>query len=114
MPTMAGELFLNLLEQDQIWVTGDGRRLALEEMELSHRRNVLAMLERRHKELYREWLMEFLDDGVALEELARLGWVAWDPAIGRYRPAGATTWFERQPLVLRLRATLPQPGCPSA
>ena len=114
MATMAGELILNLLEQDQIWVTRDGRRLALEEMEWSHRRNVLVMLERQHHELYREWLTEFLDEGVTVEELGRLGWVAWDPVIGRYRPAGARTWFERQPLVLRLRATLAPPGCPSA
>jgi hypothetical protein len=104
--TMAGELFLNLLEQDHIWVTRDGRQLALEEMEWSHRRNVLAMLERQMGRLYREWLTEFLDEGVTFEELARLGWVAEDPRTGRYRPAEARSWFEGQPLVVRLRALL--------
>jgi hypothetical protein len=108
--TLTAEIFLNLLEQDEIWVTGDGRRMALDEMERSHRRNVLTLLEHKHRYLYREWLTEFLDDGVRLEELEQLGWVAWDPAIGRHRPAGARTWFERQPLILRLRALLGPPG----
>jgi len=103
---LAGEFFLNLLEQDQVWVTRNGRRLVLEEMEWSHRRNVLGMLERQLGVLYREWLTEFLDDGVTFEELARLGWVAEDPRSGRYRPAGARTWFEGQLLVMRLRALL--------
>lgn len=102
--TMAGEFFLNMLEQDRIWETQDGRRMALEEMESSHRRNVLAMLERRLSELYRDWLGEFLDEGVTFEQLAQVGWVSRDPATGRYRPAGGSRWFEEQPLVLRLRA----------
>ena len=110
MTTLSGEIFLNLLEQDEIWVTGDGRRMALDEMEGSHRRNVLTLLEHRHRDLYREWLTEFLDDGVSLEELAQLGWVAWDPAIRRYRPAGARAWFEHQSLVLRLRTMVGPPG----
>ncbi len=104
--SLAGEFFLNLLEQDRVWVTRDGRRLLLEEMEWSHRRNVLVMLERELRVLYREWLTEFLDEGVTFEELARLGWVAEDPLTGRYRPAGARAWFDRQPLVMRLQALL--------
>lgn len=68
MTTMAGEFFLNLIEQDQVWVTGNGRRMALEEMEWSHRRNVLAMLERQLDDLYRDWLTEFLDDGVTPQQ----------------------------------------------
>lgn len=111
MTTMAGEFFLNLLEQDEIWMTRDGRRV-LEEMEWTHRRNVLAMLERQLGVLYREWLSEFLDEGVTFEELVRLGWVAEDPLTGRYRPAGARSWFEGQPLVVRLRVLL-TPASPS-
>jgi hypothetical protein len=101
---MAGEFFLNMLEQDQIWMTQDGRRMALEDMEPSHRRNVLAMLERRLPELYRDWISEFLDEGVTFEQLAQLGWVGRDPGTGRYHPARGSSWFEEQPLVLRLRA----------
>jgi hypothetical protein len=110
MPTLTGEMFLNLLEQDEIWVTRDGRHMALDEMEGSHLHNVLAMLDRQHRDLYREWLTEFLDDGVSFEELERVGWVTWDPAIGRHRPAGARAWFERQPLIQRLRTMLGPPA----
>ena len=112
MPTIAGEFFLNMLEQDRVWVTQDGRRLPVEQMQRSHRRNVLAMLERKLPELYRDWLGEFLDEGVTYAELAQLGWVDLDPGTGRYRPTGATTWFERQPLVRRLRRlqAAPAPG----
>ena len=115
MTTLVGEFFLNLLEQDQIWVTQDGRRMELEVMERSHRGNVLAMLERRLPELYRDWLSEFLDEGVTFEQLAELGWVSRDPATGRYRPSGGSGWFEEQPLVRRLRAlqassSVPSPG----
>jgi hypothetical protein len=102
--TMRAEFFLSMLEQDRVWVTQDGRRMLVEEMERSHRRNVLAMLERKRDELYRDWLGEFLDDGATYEELSRLGWVSPDVVTGRYRPAGATAWFERQPLVMTLRA----------
>lgn len=111
--TLAGEFFLNLLEQDQIWVTQDGRRMELEVMERSHRRNVLAMLERRLPDLYRDWLSEFLDEGVTVEQLAELGWVSRDPATGRYRPSGGRSWFEEQPLVRRLRAIQGDPSVPS-
>lgn len=110
MTTLAGEFFLNLLEQDQIWVTQDGRRMELEVMEGSHRLNVLAMLERRLTELYRDWLSEFLDEGVTFEQLAGLGWVSRDPATGRYRPSGGSMWFEEQPVVRRLRALLGDPS----
>lgn len=112
--TLAGEFFLNLLDQDQIWVTQDGRRMALEVMERSHRRNVLAMLERRVPNLYREWLSEFLDEGVTLEQLAGLGWVSRDPATGRFFPSGGSRWLEDQPLVRRLRALQGDPSVQSA
>jgi len=101
---MAGEFFLNMLEQDRVWVTQDGRRMAVEEMDQSHCCNVLAMLERKRDELFRDWIFEFLDEGTTYEELSRLGWVSRDPVTGRCRPAQSTVWFDRQPLVIKLRA----------
>jgi hypothetical protein len=61
--SLVGEFFLNLIEQDRIWKTREGRVLLVEELEPRHRANVLTMLGRRAPGLYREWIREFLDEG---------------------------------------------------
>lgn len=102
MTSLVGEFFLNLIEQDRVWKTSDGRVVLVEELEPRHRSNVLAMLERRAPGLYREWVQEFLDEGVTYAQLADVGVVTGDPATG-CRLIDTHRWFEAQPLIRRLR-----------
>lgn len=104
--TMVGEVFLDLIEQDIAWRTSDGRVLALDAMESAHCTSVLHMLERMAGDLYAEWVDEFLVDGVIVEELATLGIGEPDVATEEYDGAEVGAWFERQPLVRRLRDLL--------
>ncbi|MEW6470910.1 MAG: hypothetical protein AB1679_01450 [Actinomycetota bacterium] len=101
MTSLVGEFFLNLIEQDRIWKTREGRVLLVEELEPRHRANVLTMLGRRAPGLYREWIREFLDEGVTYAQLVDAGVVTGDP--GGSRPIDIEGWFESQPLIRRLR-----------
>lgn len=102
MTSLIGEFFLNLIEQDRIWKTREGRVLLVEDLEPRHRANVLAMLERHAPALHQEWVLEFLDEGVTNGQLADAGIVKADPA-GGYPPLDTQRWFAAQPLVRRLR-----------
>lgn len=104
--TVVGEVFLDLIEQDVAWRTGDGRVLALDAMESAHCASVLRMLERMAGGLYAEWVDEFLVDAVVCEQLAALGIGERDCVTEEYDFEEVSGWFERQPLVRRLRALL--------
>src|SRR5262245_59414711 len=67
--SLVGETFLDLLQQDEVWRTSDGRVLALSEMESSHRRAVLRLLEEMAAELYAERYDELLVAGYTRDEL---------------------------------------------
>jgi hypothetical protein len=102
MTSLVGEFFLNLIEQDRIWKTREGRVVLVEDLEPRHRANVLAMLERRAPDLHGEWIQEFLAEGVTYQQLVEVGVVTADPS-GRSGSDGARRWFEAQPLIRRLR-----------
>lgn len=102
MTSLVGEFFLNLIEQDRIWKTREGRVVLVEDLEPRHRANVLAMLERQAPGLHREWVQEFLDEGVTYSQLADIGVVTADPS-GRLPATDVHRWFEAQPLIRRLR-----------
>lgn len=101
MTSLVGELFLNLIEQDRVWKTREGRVVLVEDLEPRHRTNVLAMLERRAASLHQEWIQEFLDEGVTYAQLVDAGVVTADP--GSNRSIDTQRWFESQPLIRRLR-----------
>lgn len=100
---MLSELFLALLEQDQIWRTSDGYTLPLEDLSPAHRRSVLAMLEARAGADYGAWVDELIADGYRDEELAALGVSTASVETGSHEPDWVAAWFEAQPLVRRLR-----------
>ena len=100
--SLVGEIFLDLLEQDSIWRSSDGRVLALEAMDDRHCAAVLRMLERMAGELYAAWVDEFLIEGVSYEELAAVGVSEPDPVTLEYPAPEVSAWLGRQPLVRRL------------
>jgi len=100
--SLVGEIFLDLLEQDAIWRSSDGRVLALDAMDDHHRAAVLRMLERMAGELYASWVDEFLVEGVSYEELTAVGVSEPDPDTFEYPAAEVSAWLGRQPLVRRL------------
>jgi hypothetical protein len=97
--SLVGEMFLDLLEQDAFWRTGDGRLLPLEAMDDRHRAAVLRMLERMAGELYASWVDEFLIEGLTHAELGALGVSEPDPGTCEYPADEVARWFQRQPLV---------------
>lgn len=95
--SLLGEILLDLLEQDRIWRTADGRVIPLERMEPNHRAEVLRMLVRMAPDLYADWFTEDLvhpwPDG-------------FDPYAPEWSPRDhqvARRWLKQKPLVLRLR-----------
>lgn len=88
MTSLVGEVLLDLLEQDRLWKTQEGRVILVEELEPRHRANVLAMLERRAPDLHLERIREFLDDGLTYGQLAEAGVVLRIPPLvpARRRP----------------------------
>jgi hypothetical protein len=95
--SLLGETFLDLLEQDSIWRSADGRVMALESMEPSHRAAVLRMLVRLGPELYADWLNEQrIDDWLETADSGQaVGFNDEDPE-------DALSWLEHRPLVIRL------------
>lgn len=102
--TLAGEIFLGLLEQDSVWRTSDGRVLNITSMERTHRTSVLRMLERIAPDLYADWIDELRYGGDDDELLLERGVAEVDTDTWEYPDNEVRSWFERQPLVRRLRA----------
>lgn len=101
MTSLVGEFFLNLIEQDRVWKTREGRVILVEDLEPRHRMNVLTMLERRAPSLHQEWIQEFLDEGVTHAQLIGAGVVTAVPGTNQF--INTQRWFESQPLIRRLR-----------
>jgi hypothetical protein len=113
--SLVSEAFLDLLEQDTVWWTGDGRVMPIEAMDFRHRAKVLRFLERTASELYSSWVEEFLAEGLAYDDLAVIGVHEPDDATLDHDPDEVEAWFSRQPLVRRLRQLavarpVPAPG----
>jgi hypothetical protein len=104
--SLVAETFLDLLEQDVVWRTSDGRSLAVTQMEHAHRRAVLRMLEGMAGDLYAERCDELLNEGFTPEELADAGFEIPDPFFDDGLSPAAVGWFVRQPLVARLRVLI--------
>ena len=93
--------FSTLLRQDKIWITQDGRRFQVEEMEPGHRANLLAFLRRRAAVLQ---LMGTVDL-VAHVRMPNEDTMAYDSvsdAINREIDMDPGRWLEEQPLMRRL------------
>ncbi len=101
--SLVGEVFLDLLEQDVLWRTSDGRVLPLEAMDMRHRSAVLKLLGRMAENLYASWVDEFLVEGVTYDELAGIGVSEPDSFTLEYGEEEVIAWFDRQPLVRRLK-----------
>lgn len=96
--SVLGEIFLDLLEQDRVWRTADGRIIPLEEMEPGHRAAVLNTLVRMGPDLYADWLAE---DPLELW----VGFDEFDPYADEWTEPHrdrARRWLEEQPLLIRL------------
>jgi hypothetical protein len=88
-----------LLQQSRLWITKDGRELRLEEMEPSHRDNLLAYLRRRAKTLH------FCSAGLLGVPMPDIDTMAYDmvsDALDREIYMDPAEWLEEQPLVIRL------------
>ena len=98
------KITLDIIEQDEIWITRDGRVLRLEDMEPSHRRNTLRMLERRADSYnilaFRRYFMFPLGGGPS-GDMAN---DAFDQAMDEFIEEHPRDWLSKQPLVRRLRA----------
>lgn len=102
--SLVGEVFLDLLEQDAVWRTSDGRIIALVAMDAHHRANVLRMLEMMASDLYSGSVTELLVEGLDYAELAVVGAYRSGPVTCEHEGAEVCAWFERRPLIRRLRA----------
>ena len=100
---LVGEAFLDLLEQDAVWRTGDGRLVELEAMGPDHRTSVLQMLEQMAGELYLDRLVEVVES-FSYQELALVRARELEAFFSDQPEWRVQDWFERQPLVRRLRA----------
>ena len=100
-----GKLYPDLLDQDEIWWTRDGRMMTLEEMESSHRRNLYWYLIRRRE--------RFLFD----EKMWLIAHEPYDPSDGVYfafrsmwrpihdadeSPVASARWLAEKPLLKKL------------
>lgn len=104
MMSLVGEVVLDLLEQDTVWRTSDGRVIELVAMDARHRANVLRMLEMMASDLYADSVTELLVEGLDYAELAVVGAYRSAPVTCEHEGAEVRAWFERQPLIRRLRA----------
>ena len=100
--SLVGEVFLDLLEQDAVWRTCDGRVVEVETMDPGHRANVLRLLERMAGELYRDRLVEAVES-FRYQELAVVRARELEPFFSSQPERWVQDWLERQPLVRRLR-----------
>lgn len=97
------KITLDTIEQDVTWITRDGRALKLEDMEPSHRRNVLRMLERRAVGLnqlaFRRYFV-FPLGGAPTSDGASM---MFEHAMDQFIEQHPSDWLREQPLVRRLR-----------
>lgn len=94
---------LGILEQDKIWITRDGRVLKLEDMELSHRRNVLRILERRAISFHWRAFMHYFVFPLGGRPNGELSNSVFDRAEDEFLEKKPIVWLREQPLVRRLR-----------
>ena len=104
--SIVGEVFLDLLEQDAVWRTSDGRIVEVEAMDPGHRANVVRMLERMAGDLYCDRLAEVVEN-LRYRELAVVRARELEPFFSGQPERRVRDWFERQPLVRRLRTLDP-------
>lgn len=92
---------LDLLVQDKIWVTREGRTLTLEEMEPRHRRNTLALLRRKAFGLNLRYFIRYFVGSGPNGEVAQS---TFERAADEFIDQKVDEWIDEQPLVRRLAA----------
>lgn len=95
------KITLDIIEQDKVWITRDGRVLRLEEMEPTHRRNTLRLLERKKTQLnlIAFWRYFGSVDGPNGE----VAQSCFEREMDRFIYQDLDEWFAQQPLICRLR-----------
>lgn len=95
------KITLDIIEQDKIWITRDGRALRLEDMDPTHKKNVLRLL-RSHAVMLnlRQFTRYFVVDGPNGEVAQSI----FERTMEAFIRQDLDEWFAEQPLVRRLRA----------
>jgi hypothetical protein len=97
---MAETFSIHMLEQNEIWVTRDDRTLRLEDMNSTHRKNLLAFLARRKVTLNLKMFTSYFGGyGPTADGALAL----YEREVGEFVDKPVDTWFEELPLVRRLR-----------
>lgn len=89
----------HIVRQGKVWITRDGRKFFVEEMEPEHRANLLAWLRRRARTLH------FCVAGLSVSGMPNVDTAAYDmvsDALDREIDMDPEKWLEEQPLVRRL------------
>lgn len=102
---------IDVLEQDRRWLGQDGFPYLIEEMEQSHRINVLRFLERRAEQLYRQkaW-RDAKEDARYLRDAPDEVWTAWENQQGRELPQDPMEWLKSTPCVRALVSAVLREG----
>lgn len=98
------KITLDIIEQDEIWITRDGRVLRLEDMEPSHRKNTLRMLERRAYSLNTLAFTRYFVSPLGGGPSGDMANDAFDRTMNEFIEEHPRDWLRKQPLVRRLKA----------
>lgn len=88
------------LEQDEFWITRDGRTLRLEEMEPIHRKNTLRLLDRKKVKFN---IIAFSRDFGGYGPNGEVAQSVFEREMDQFINQGIDEWFSALPLVRRLR-----------
>lgn len=93
---------IDLLEQDEYWVTATGERLRVVEMEASHRSNLLRFLRRRAEAYKFRYEIECAFFGPTDEANGEMAVDVYSSDLNQLMEQDAAEWLETFPLVRRL------------
>lgn len=88
------------LEQDVIWITRDGRTLRLEDMDPTHRKNTLRLLERKKIQFN---MIAFSRDFGGYGPNGEVAQWCFEREVDEFIKQGIDNWFTKLPLICRLR-----------
>jgi hypothetical protein len=97
----------DLLDQDEYWITADQVRIPLEEMDDSHRRNVLNLLVRRAPYTMK---MYYLKESQLMWDAPDDVFHQWSAEAMQEINDSPEQWIERRPLIKKLRQLVEHDG----
>lgn len=97
------KITLDIIEQDKIWITRDGRTLRVENMDPNHRKNTLRMLERHASGLHFRAFMRYFVLPIGGRPNGEISNSVLDRAEQAFLEKKPIDWLGEQLLVRRLR-----------